>query len=63
MLGLGLQEILILGFFFLLLTVPTVFLVVMTQRNRSVRSSGRLAELEEENRRLRAELNGKRNQP
>ena len=52
-LGLGLQEIILLAAVGALIVVPVVIVVVL---RASARPSQEVAELEEENRRLRAEL-------
>jgi hypothetical protein len=58
MFGLGMQEIILLALVGALIVVPVVIIVL----NQS-RRSPRVAELEEENRRLRAELDEKRDRP
>lgn len=54
MLGLGMQEILLLGVLGVLMVAGVLIVLFVV---RSAGSSGRVAMLEEENRQLRAELN------
>jgi len=62
LLGLGMQEIVLLFVLgFLVVGIPLIVVLMVTRM--SVRTSARVASLEEENRRLRAELDRDRAPP